>query len=122
VVGNANTDVQQLISSGAVAATTAAKVVRKHGEKAGQVLGQQLAKVIAAGGTKVTPKAVAEPVVPRAILEELLKLNREIVTAFPTALCAGLAEGPEAITLTTRASHIERMIELVARADEALGE
>ncbi|MFK1372487.1 ParB/RepB/Spo0J family partition protein, partial [Pseudomonas aeruginosa] len=52
VVGNANTDVQQLISSGAVAATTAARIVRKHGEKAGQVLGQQLAKVIAAGGTK----------------------------------------------------------------------
>ncbi|AHK98722.1 hypothetical protein T222_06895 [Pseudomonas aeruginosa LES400] len=56
VVGNANTDVQQLISSGAVAATTAAKVVRKHGEAAGQVLGQQLAKVIAAGGTKVTER------------------------------------------------------------------
>ncbi len=122
VVGNANTDVQQLISSGAVAATTAAKVVRKHGEKAGQVLGQQLAKVIAAGGTKVTPKVVAEPAVPRSILEDLLRVTREIVNAFPTALRAGLAEGPEAITLTTRASHIERLIELVASAEESLGE
>ncbi|HHN0074699.1 TPA: hypothetical protein ACRNAX_006461 [Pseudomonas aeruginosa] len=86
------------------------------------MLGQQLAKALAAGGTKVTPKALAEPAVPRSILEELLKLNREIVTAFPTALRAGLAEGPESITLTTRASHIERLIELVARADDALGE
>ncbi|MDI2536819.1 ParB N-terminal domain-containing protein [Pseudomonas aeruginosa] len=120
VVGNANTDVQQLISSGAVAATTAARIVRKHGEKAGQVLGQQLAKVIAAGGTKVTPRAVAEPTVPRAILDDLLKVTTDIVDAFPTALRAGLAEGPESITLTTRSAWVERLMDLVAQAKESL--
>ncbi|MEN1479203.1 hypothetical protein AAIH16_37135, partial [Pseudomonas aeruginosa] len=72
--------------------------------------------------TKVTPKVVAEPAVPRSILEDLLRVTREIVNAFPTALRAGLAEGSEAITLTTRASHIERLIELVASAEESLGE
>ncbi|MCS8148022.1 hypothetical protein N0479_14975 [Pseudomonas aeruginosa] len=84
------------------------------------MLGQQLAKVIAAGGTKVTPKAVAEPVVPRAILDDLLKVTTDIVEAFPTALRAGLAEGPESITLTTRSAWVERLMDLVAQAKESL--
>lgn len=51
-----------------------------------------------------------------------MKVVREIVRSFPTEVRAGLAEGAEAITLTTRASHIERLIELVASAEESLGE
>ncbi|MFK1372504.1 hypothetical protein ACIUXP_33785, partial [Pseudomonas aeruginosa] len=70
--------------------------------------------------TKVTPRAVAEPTVPRAILDDLLKVTTDIVDAFPTALRAGLAEGPESITLTTRSAWVERLMDLVAQAKESL--
>lgn len=47
-VGNANTDVQNLVAAGHVSATTAAQVVREHGDDAGKVLGAELEKAQAA--------------------------------------------------------------------------
>lgn len=51
--------------------------------------------------------------------DELMKVVREIVRSFPTEVRAGLAEGAEAITLTFRASQIERLTEILAQVDEA---
>ncbi|HCI2472282.1 TPA: hypothetical protein ACXOTV_005751 [Pseudomonas aeruginosa] len=48
-----------------------------------------------------------------------MKVVREIVRSFPTEVRAGLAEGAEAITLTFRASQIERLTEILAQVDEA---
>ena len=48
-VGNANTDVQNLVAAGHVSATTAAQVVREHGDGAGKVLGAELKKAQASG-------------------------------------------------------------------------
>lgn len=60
-LGDANSDVRQMVSTGKVSATLAAKTARKHGEQAGAVLGQQLEAAAAQGKTRVTPSTVAGP-------------------------------------------------------------
>lgn len=122
LVGNANSDVQRMIASGEVAATTAAQAVRQHGEKAGEVLVDKLRQVKAAGGNKVTPKSIRKPQVPRCILDDLHGLCNSIATGLPDDVHAAIAEGAEVVTLTIQAASIERLLELVARADEALAQ
>lgn len=54
-LGDAGSDVRQMVSAGEVSATLAAKAARKHGEKAGEVLGEQLQTAKAHGKARVTP-------------------------------------------------------------------
>lgn len=54
-LGDAGSDVRQMVSAGEVSATLAAKAARKHGEKAGEVLGEQLQTAKAQGKARVTP-------------------------------------------------------------------
>lgn len=68
-VGNANTDVQNLVASGHVSATTAAQVVREHGDGAGKVLGAELEKAQASGKNKVTAGSMKGPSIPKPKLE-----------------------------------------------------
>ncbi|AVS68158.1 hypothetical protein C8245_23065 [Paracidovorax avenae] len=60
-LGDANTDVQQLVQSGEVSANVASQAVRQYGEKAGEVLQHQLEGVKAAGGKKLTPSKAKPP-------------------------------------------------------------
>lgn len=60
-LGDANSDVQQLVNAGKVSATRAASTARKHGEQAGALLGQQLEAAVAQGKTRVTAATVAGP-------------------------------------------------------------
>lgn len=57
-LAESNVDVQSLVDSKKVSASTAVKLVRKHGSKAGSVIAKHLSDAQAAGGTKVTPKMV----------------------------------------------------------------
>lgn len=56
LLADANSDVHQAVRSGSIAATEAIKVVRKHGEKAGAVIGKAVGAAQAAGKTKATAK------------------------------------------------------------------
>lgn len=120
VVGNANTDVQEMIATGTVSASTAVKAVRQHGDNAGKVLGEKLKQVQSAGGSKVTPKAIRDPQVPRVILDDIHKLCKSIAEALPPPVRAAIGEGAEVITLTMKASQVERLLDLVRTADESL--
>jgi len=53
-LANGNTDVHEMVKAGEVKPTLAAAAVRKHGEKAGEVLATQLEQAKAAGKKKVT--------------------------------------------------------------------
>lgn len=64
-LGDANSDVQDLVRSGEVSAVVATAAVRSHGDNAGTVLAEQLAEVKAAGGKKLTP-GKASPNKPKA--------------------------------------------------------
>jgi ParB family transcriptional regulator, chromosome partitioning protein len=63
----ANPDVHELVNSGAVSASTAIEVVRKHGEKAGEFLSGKLQEAIAQGKTSVKAAAVKEWAPPRKV-------------------------------------------------------
>ena len=63
-LADANTDVQQLVSDGAVSPTVAVKRVKQHGEKAGEVLAGELEQAKAEGKKRVTDKKPARPLVP----------------------------------------------------------
>lgn len=82
-LGNANTDVQQLVASGQVSATTAVQVVRQHGDEAGKVLGGELQKAKATGKTKVTAGSMRGPTTPRQQLEAVRAAAEELVSALP---------------------------------------
>lgn len=119
-VGNANTDVQQLVKDGAVSATVAASVVRKHGDKAGKVLQSTLEKVKASGATRVTPKAMKEPEIPRPLLESLYAPCKSIADSLPEQVRTAIGEGAEIITVTLKANQLERFTDLVRQSTEAL--
>lgn len=53
-LANGNTDVHEQVKAGTVSPTIAAAAVRKHGDKAGEVLATQLEQAKAAGKKKVT--------------------------------------------------------------------
>lgn len=58
-LADANTDVQQLVAEGSVSPTVAVKRVKKHGEKAGEVLAGELQQAKAEGKKRVTDKKPA---------------------------------------------------------------
>lgn len=80
-VGNANTDVQSLVAAGQVSATTAAQVVRAHGDDAGKVLGAELKKAQASGKTKVTAGTIKGPSIPKPRLEAVHTASRNLIAS-----------------------------------------
>ncbi|MDF9756760.1 ParB N-terminal domain-containing protein [Pseudomonas hunanensis] len=80
-VGNANTDVQNLVAAGHVSATTAAQVVREHGDGAGKVLGVELEKAKATGKTKVTAGTMKGPSIPKPRLEAVHTASRNLIAS-----------------------------------------
>lgn len=82
-VGNANTDVQNLVAAGQVSATTAAQVVRVHGDDAGKVLGAELEKAQAKGKAKVTAGTMRGPSISRPKLEAVHAAAVALLAAIP---------------------------------------
>lgn len=80
-VGNANTDVQNLVAAGHVSATTAAQIVREHGDGAGKVLGAELEKAQANGKKKVTAGTMKGPTIPKPRLEAVHTASRNLIAA-----------------------------------------
>lgn len=80
-VGNANTDVQNLVAAGHVSATTAAQVVREHGDGAGKVLGVELEKAQASGKNKVTAGSMKGPSIPKPKLEAVHAASCKLIAS-----------------------------------------
>ncbi len=109
-VGNANTDVQSLVAAGQVSATTAAQVVREHGDGAGKVLGTELEKAQASGKNKVTAGSMKGPSIPKPRLEAVHRASRKLIASLgqidedsrsltlPTALVLELRKALEGAT------------------------
>lgn len=103
-VGNANTDVQNLVAAGHVSATTAAQVVREHGDGAGKVLGAELVRAQAIGKKRVTVGSMNGPSIPKPRLEAVHTASRNLIASLdsidedsrsltiPTALVLQLRE------------------------------
>lgn len=109
MVGNANTDVQSLVASGQVSATTAAQVVREHGDAAGKVLGQELEKAQARGKAKVTAGTIKGPTIPKARMEAVHSASRNLIASLQ-----GIDEQAETTSIPTAL-----VIELRAALDNA---
>lgn len=95
-VGNANTDVQSLVAAGHVSATTAAQVVREHGEGAGKVLGAELEKAQASGKKKVTAGSMKGPSIPKPRLEAVHAASRNLIASL-----GAVDEDSRSLTLPT---------------------
>ena len=80
-VGNANTDVQNLVAAGHVSATTAAQVVREHGDGAGKVLSAELKKAQASGKKRVTAGSMKGPSIPKPRLEAVHTASRNLIAS-----------------------------------------
>ncbi|WP_150776804.1 ParB/RepB/Spo0J family partition protein [Pseudomonas fluorescens] len=95
-VGNANTDVQNLIAAGQVSATTAVHAVRQHGDAAGQVLSSALEKAQANGKKKVTAGTIKGPSIPKPRLEAVHIASSNLIAAL-----GQIDERAETIPLST---------------------
>ncbi|MBS6039958.1 MULTISPECIES: ParB/RepB/Spo0J family partition protein [Pseudomonas] len=95
-VGNANTDVQNLVAAGHVSATTAAQVVREHGDGAGKVLGAELVRAQASGKKRVTAGSMKGPSIPKLRLEAVHAASRNLIAALET-----IDEDSRSLTLPT---------------------
>lgn len=72
ILAGANSDVHKLVRDGKVSATTAIDTVRKHGEKAGDVLAGAVDKAAKDGKGKATAGAVNGKSLPRKIVDDLV--------------------------------------------------
>jgi ParB family transcriptional regulator, chromosome partitioning protein len=68
ILANADRDVQDLVRAGKVTASTAIEAVRKHGEKAGALLGGKLKEK---GGGKLKQSDVKGKALPRKLVDEV---------------------------------------------------
>jgi ParB-like chromosome segregation protein Spo0J len=116
-LGNANTDVQQLVASGQVSATTAVQVVRLHGEEAGKVLGGELQKAKATGKSKVTAGSMRGPTISRPKLDAIRAAGVELLGAIPGEALERLADSPADLTLALPAGLIARLQEAIAATE-----
>lgn len=95
-VGNANTDVQNLVAAGHVSATTAAQVVREHGDGAGTVLDAELKRAQANGKTKVTAGSIKGPSIPKPRLEAVHTASRKLIASLDA-----IDEDSRSLTIST---------------------
>jgi ParB-like chromosome segregation protein Spo0J len=96
VLAEANSDVHKAINAGKVSGTTAVKLVKEHGSKAGQVIRDGLEQAQASGKAKVTPRVLAKQRARSApqlkVTLEWLPVPANLPDADTTVLLA-LAEG-----------------------------
>lgn len=109
-VGNANSDVQNLVAAGHVSATTAAQVVREHGDGAGKVLDAELQKAQASGKRKVTAGTMKGPTIPKPRLEAVHAASRNLIASL-----GAVDEDSRSLTLPTAL-----VLELRKALDDAL--
>lgn len=95
-VGNANSDVQNLVAAGHVSATTAAQVVREHGDGAGKVLDAELQKAQASGKKKVTAGTMKGPAIPKPRLEAVHVASCNLIASL-----GAIDEDSKSLTLST---------------------
>lgn len=87
ILANANTDVQRAVAGGQVSGATAVKLVREHGEDAGQVLQEELGKAKAAGKAKVTAGTIQGKALPAKVTKEVVEATEFFAGELkPTAL------------------------------------
>lgn len=98
-MGDANTDVQNLVAAGHVSATTAA-----------QVLGAELEKAQASGKKKVTAGTMKGPTIPKPRLEAVHTASRNLIASL-----GAVDEDSRSLTLPT--AHV---LELRKALDGAL--
>lgn len=72
ILANANTDVHKLVAAGGVSAAVAVDITRKHGENAGKIISDELAKAKAAGKGKVTAGTMKPKALPPKIVHGLV--------------------------------------------------
>lgn len=119
-LGNANTDVQQLVASGLVSATTAVQVVRQHGEDAGKVLGGELQKAHATGKKKVTAGSMRGPTISRRKLDAIRLAGVELLSAIPGDVLNTLTEASPESTLTLPAALVARLLQAITASEPAV--
>lgn len=83
ILARANSDVQRLVAQGAVSASTAIETVRKHGEKAGEVLAGAVDQAKARGKSKATSGAVHGKALPRKVVSEVVQAVRTVGDRLP---------------------------------------
>lgn len=98
LLANANHDVHEAVKAGDVSASVASEIVRKHGDKAGEVLAVEKEKATAAGKKKVTAgtikKGAAKPAKADNDNDELGQAVRALFSSMTDRERAVLADIP----------------------------
>ena len=108
LLGNANSDVQQLVRSGEVSPTVAVKAASKHGEKAGAVLASELAKAKEAGKARVTSIELSDRKIIEFMQKKWFTIDAEGVMTYTGpntfGVCSGVRVAIKALASKSSAS------------------
>lgn len=113
LINNGNADVHQLISAGVVSASVASKVVREHGERAGEVIAAAAETAKASGKRKVTAAAIKPRPLPIERVRSLVDDIRSLRAALADEVTAGLADLDETETVSVPAGILRNILAAV---------
>lgn len=122
LLANANSDVQRLVRDGSVAATTAIEAVRKHGEKAGQVLASAVEAASKQGKSRATSSMVRPPALPRKVWEPVVHAVDHAIDGLSDSTRQTLSNAlatPEKYTGTTVPVSVPLLAQLLAAHSQA---
>lgn len=88
----ANSDVQEFVRSGAIAAHAAIEIVKKHGDQAGSVIASQVDTAKAQGKTRVTKAVVVGRAVPKRLSLGLIERVDSFTSRLPGDVLRTLAQ------------------------------
>lgn len=119
VLAEANADVQSLVNEGAVSATTAIDAVRKHGEKAGELLASKLKESQSQGKTKIKPSAIKEWVPPRKVATKIYGSLSEVCESVKNELGDLMADPKacEGVKIPVDASKLRELVRAYESAE-----
>lgn len=93
ILAEAPVEVQEMISSGKVAAHAAIATIRQHGSKAAEVLRALIEKANASGKARVTKQHVSGPRIPPKVARSLVEVTGSIRSAIGEKNVAEILEG-----------------------------
>lgn len=125
-LGNANSDVQNMVRDGKVSAKLAVETLNKYGEKAGEILTGQFEQAAAQGKTKIKPADAKPKPLPRKIVDDLWQTSRKFREALPADAQRAVAQF-EAGQITEGKVEIDveslfHLVACLADADKTLAE
>ncbi len=120
LLGDANSDVQNAVREGSIAASTAIDMVRRHGEGAGGIIKSAVDKATSEGKKKVTPKMVEVALPPKKAITGIYTRLTSFAKSIPAKSLPKVEDIGEGQTITVDAKALRELLDTLEDAEAKL--